>query len=110
MYKCSVRYNDKQFKSSEHLYGYRKCQFAGEAALAEQVFNAPDPFAAKRLTQALDPAKLKEWHAAQADIMKDILLAKATSVTNFREALLNSGDNIIVEVTDDPYWGCGITN
>ena len=110
MYKCSVGYNDKQFKSSEHLYGYRKCQFAGEAALAEQVFNAPDPFAAKRLTQSLDPAKLKEWHAARADIMKDILLAKATSVTNFREALLNSGDNIIVEVTDDPYWGCGITN
>ena len=72
MCKCSVGYNDKQFKSSDHHYGYRICLFAGEAALAEQVFNAPDPFAAKRLTQTLDAAKLKEWHAARAGIMKGI--------------------------------------
>ena len=38
------------------------------------------------------------------------ILSKAKSVTNFREALVNFCDNIIVEVTDDPYWGCGITN
>ena len=76
-YYCTIvliNYHDKQFKSSDHLYGYRICLFAGEAALAEQVdlFNAPDPFAAKRLTQTLDAAKLNKWHAARAGIMKGI--------------------------------------
>ena len=55
MYLCSVEYNDKQFKSAEHPYGYRKFVFADEAALGELVFNAPDAFAAKCLTQTLDP-------------------------------------------------------
>ena len=69
MYQCTVEYNGKQFKSAEHLYGYRKCVFADEAALSELVFNAPDVFAAKRLTQTLDPTKLKNGHTSLSDIM-----------------------------------------
>ena len=110
MYLCSVEYNDKQFKSAEHLYGYRKCVFADEAALSELVFSAPDAFAAKRLTQTLDPTKLKDWHKARLDIMKEVLIAKASSVPKFRQALIDTGDNIIAESTDDPYWGCGFAN
>ena len=42
--------------------------------------------------------------------MKEVLIAKASSVPKFRQALIDTGDNIIAESTDDPYWGCGFAN
>ena len=40
--------------------------------------------------------------------MKDVLREKIVSSQEFREALLNSGDDILVEALADPYWGCGL--
>ena len=100
----------KQFKFVEHPSGYRKCAFADEAAPSELIFSAPDTFAAKRLTQTHDPTKLKNWHKARFDVMKDVLIAKTSSVPKFRKALIGTGDKIIAESTDDPYWGCELVN
>ena len=39
--------------------------------------------------------------------MKDVLIEKIASSKSFRDEILNSGNNILVEALADPYWGCG---
>ena len=42
--------------------------------------------------------------------MCSLLIAKASSVPKFRHTLIDTGDNIVAESTDNPYWGCGFVN
>ena len=48
------------------------------------------------------------WDDARYDIMKNVLIEKISSSKEFRDALLSSGDEILVEALADPYWGCGL--
>ena len=40
--------------------------------------------------------------------MKSVLIAKIGSNKIFRDELLNSGDQFLVETLADPWWGCGL--
>lgn len=110
MRKCNFMFQDWNCKSSEHAYCAKKCEFAEEDDLLKSVLNAPDAFTAKQLASSINPTKLNGWDICKVDIMKEILFAKAKGVPEFYNALLKSGDKLIVEITDDEFWGNGMTN
>ena len=51
----------------------------------------------------------KNWHSIKMCVMKDILHAKAHYCTKFKEELLNSGKNWLVEaIMGDIFWSSGL--
>ena len=63
----------------------------------------------KNIANSVPSDKLQDWHNIKLDVMKEILVAKVTSCDKYRNALLGSGSNCLIEGTMDLYWGCGQT-
>ena len=56
-----------------------------------------------------DVADLHVWRMCRVEIMFQILEQKASSYKPFRDALLDSGNSMLVEATQDDFWGVGLT-
>ena len=49
-----------------------------------------------------------DWEGVKDDIMREVVLAKVIQHSDVREALLSSGDAVIIEhTTNDSYWADG---
>ena len=75
--------------------------------LASKVLMAKTPKEAKLIASEV---KVPDswWEDARFDIMRDVLTDKIASSSDFRDALINTGDDYLVEALADPYWGCGL--
>ena len=47
----------------------------------------------------------KEWNQKKRGVMKKVLIQKYLYVPEFRQSLIDSGTQTIIEDTYDPYWG-----
>ena len=105
MMKCKFAFDNNTYHSAEQAYVYAKCKLSKNIDLMPLVLSAADAFCAKRVGDSISDEDLSScgWHDIKSDIMKDILVAKCKSVPKFRDALLNSGSQHIVEATDDLY-------
>ena len=106
--KCLVTYDGMTFPTSEHLYQWRACTEALRADLAELVVKATTPREAKLIASKLKHDDLN-WHTIKFEVMREVLQAKAASSEKFRDALLQTGDKILVEARVDDVWGSGLT-
>ena len=70
---------------------------------------AESPKQAKSIANKIPTEDQKEWHKTSEQSMKDILLAKANSCDIFKQTLIATNSNKIVEATNNLYWGCGLT-
>ena len=95
-----------EFATSEHYYQWRACTEHLRADLAAKVLLAKTPKEAKKIASEVKvPGSW--WEEAKYSVMKDVLIDKIASSKSFRDEILNSGNNILVEALADPYWGCG---
>ena len=108
-YECKLEIYDHVFYSSEHAYQYQKMAHIGNEKLANEVLQAQTPKDAKNIANCVPSDKLQDWHNIKLDVMKEILVAKVKSCDKYRNALLGSGSNCLIEGTMDLYWGCGQT-
>ena len=78
---------------------------------ADKILKAPTARVAKQIaTSAVkNDVDLHIWHTCSLEVMAGILHAKATSNESFKEALISSKDSILVEATQDLFWGAGLT-
>ena len=99
------------FLSSEQAYQFHACEEHLRADLAEEVLQATTPREAKRIANTIkeeDP--LSMWNHKKYDVMREVHQAKLESNCSFREQLLNSGEQILVEASqNDMYWGSGLS-
>ena len=105
-YECKLEIYDHVFYSSEHAYQYQKMAHIGNEKLANEVLQAQTPRDAKNIANCVPSDKLQDWHNIKLDVMKEILVAKVKSCDKYRNALLGSGSNCLIEGTMDLYWGC----
>ena len=77
--------------------------------LANQVLNAKTPKQAKFIAQRIPEIELssKGWHSQKYNVMEETLYAKVNSCTQFKRALLDYTDLVLIEGTTDEYWGIG---
>ena len=94
------------FPTSEHAYQWRACSEHLRDDLAEKVVNAKSPKDAKQ-TASEDKMNGSWWNNAKYCIMREVLIANVGSNKFFGDELLN-GDQILVEVLADPWWGCSL--
>lgn len=100
----AVTLKGKVWPTSEHYYQAQK--HAG-TPLEEEVRLAPTPLAAKEL--ASDPSRRlrPDWEEVKVDVMRESVLAKFEQNEDARAALLATGDEELVEKSEDAFWGSG---
>ena len=98
-----------EFATSKHAYQWRACTEAQRDDLPEKVFNAATHREAKLIASEIKH-KASNWHTIKCDVTKEVLRAKMTSSQQFKDALLDTGDKILVEAQIDDYWGSGLSH
>lgn len=105
-----VKIGGHYYPTTEHYYQAMKFTETDQN-WAVNIKNARTPGEAKRFggdkTHTLNP----QWEQIKDDIMRVALKAKAEQHPDFREALLSTGNMILIENSPtDYYWGCGRDN
>ena len=107
--KCKMTLDGMEFATSEHAYQWRACTEALRDDLAEMVYKAATPREAKLIAKEIKH-ETTNWHTIKYDVMKEVLRAKLSSSQQFKDALLDTGDKILVEARIDDYWGSGLSH
>ena len=98
MYKCELPYNGITFTSSEQMYKY--LLFEGKPDIQNEIlkFGKYEPHAAKTIG-VLNYEEI-DWRRRK-EIFGKTLLYKTKYCKRFRDALLKTGDKILIELN---YW------
>jgi ribA/ribD-fused uncharacterized protein len=109
-YPCKISAFGESFESSESCYQWYKAREAGRPDLAEDIKNAKHAGEAKRLSYNIPKVALESWKTKEVEVMKNIIELKAEQVAEFRDALIGSNDEYLVEATRNKFWGSGISS
>ncbi len=91
--------------SVEHYYQAMKFE---DASYREQIRNAPRPADARKLGKSKKHGRRKDWDRVKETYMTRGTYIKCRTHGEVTEALLASGDRVIMETSQyDYYWGCG---
>lgn len=106
LYRCTIDFEHKQFRSSEDAYQYGKPK---DLAVAEWLISAPLPRLCAMAAHALLSYDIKpNWNTIKMDRMRRVLLAKFSNHSELTEKLLATGEaKLIEESKTDAFWGIG---
>ena len=97
--------DEQQWPSVEHYFQAMK--FVDEN-YREKIRNAEHPRIAQKLGSARLKRKRKDWQKIQDIVMTRAVYIKCRTHDEVAQALLDTGDEDIVETSSlDYYWGCG---
>jgi hypothetical protein len=103
----AIKIRGRKFPTVEHAYHYRKYEETAPE-IAQEIFNAPSPWAAMQTDRKHADKRRKDWDAVKVDIMTELVRAKAAQNEDVRNSLLQTGKKLIVENSPwDKFWGCG---
>jgi ribA/ribD-fused uncharacterized protein len=93
------------YKTSEHYY---QCQKTTSSAYRELIRLAPKPLDAAKLGRSTDCELVPNWDGIKISVMEKVLREKLRCNPVLKEALLKSGDRLLIEASPkDPFWGWG---
>lgn len=94
-----------EWPSVEHYYQAMKFE---DTAYREQIRNAPHPADVATLGKSKKHGRRKEWDQLRETYMTRGIYIKCRTHDEVAEALLATGDSVIMETSQyDYYWGCG---
>ncbi len=106
---CKITYLGIEFDSLEHMYQWLKATDLGVEDIAEQIRLAKHAGAARAIARDfIDSDLAKEWEEKSVQTMYMCLTHKARQCGAFKEALIQSGENILVEATNNNFWAAGL--
>jgi ribA/ribD-fused uncharacterized protein len=101
----------ERYATAEHYMMAAKARLFGDAAIAAQVLQAPDPGAAKALGRKIAGFDEALWLARRSPIVEAANAAKFGQNPALREFLLNTGGKVLVEASPvDAIWGIGLAH
>ena len=104
-FPCEISLYDKQFMSAEAAYQYRKALQYHDWDRAEDILNCKRAVEAKRLGD--DISTDQQWWDIRQSVMMEVIRQKARQCSEFRNTLLASQGNVLVEDTVHEFWGRG---
>ena len=108
-YPCKIEVDNQVFNSVEHGYQYYQACAAGMHDLADEIKKAPHAGKAKGLSKRIPSEFRENWEKINTDKMKELITAKATQVPEFEQALFESEECVLAEVTPDKFWASGLS-
>ena len=104
-----VKLDGKLWQTSEHYYQAQK--FSGVkngGKHMKDVFKAKGPMEAANVGRDRKRPMRKDWDSVKDGVMYKVVYAKFTQHESLQKVLLNTGDAVLVEHTEnDSYWGDG---
>ena len=104
-FPCNVDLYETNFASAEAAYQYRKALEYEEWDTAEEIQQTSRAIDAKRLGD--DIVTDERWWEMRESIMMEVVTTKAQQCAEFRNTLLASEGNTLVEDTPHEFWGRG---
>lgn len=108
-HKTPSSYKGKTFESLEHSWVYAKCIENNLPEIAEKVHTIGHAGKAKKLSKEIENQINDDWDSFGMEIMEQLLLEKFDTSVTFRNALLETGQNIIAHSVPDIFWGTGLS-
>jgi ribA/ribD-fused uncharacterized protein len=103
-YLVPITIGGATYATTEHYFQAMK--FEHVPAYFDEVCRAATPALSKKLGGDRSQPLRKDWRRVKDDIMFDAVLAKYTQHSDLQRLLLQTGDAVLVEHTEnDPYWG-----
>ncbi len=106
-YGHTLQDEGKSFKNSEQIYQWRKAVCHGMDDTAIKILEAEKPWDAKRLGEKIKSSP--QWEESKVNVMRMALQVKLENCAEFKTKLLDSGTKILVECTQNRFWGSGLT-
>ncbi len=101
-----VEYAGMLYTTAEHAY---HCQRYTAAEIIREIQTARSAFLAWEVSQKYKSQQIENWDVKKSEVMEGILRAKLSQHTDVRQALLDSGEMIIVKNHPlDVFWGNGV--
>ena len=100
----AVEWRGRVWPTVEHAYQAAKFD---NKEIVEQIANARSPYDAKRLANEYANEIRDEWHSENVAVMEELLREKVAQHEHVRKTLLESGNEELIENTDDTFWGRG---
>ena len=106
---CDIDMYGHTFHSSEQAYQWKFTNYVGRHDLGEEILASTTPENAKEIASRVPRHMQKDWHSIKIGVMEEVLSQKITSCDEFKNSLINSGNERLVEaVKSDRYWSCGL--
>lgn len=103
----SITVDGSFFKTVEHYFQAMKF-YSTDQEWFNEVRTAPNPAAAKKMGHDRQHKHDPNWDTVRIRVMWDGLVLKAIQHPDFRKALLDTGDSMLVEQAyGDYFWGEG---
>jgi ribA/ribD-fused uncharacterized protein len=97
------------FNCAEQAMMYRKAMLFNDYDCADRIMASTDPWEQKKLGRQVKGFTQAVWEAERENVMFDILFAKFSQNKRLNEALMSTGDKVLVEASPhDRIWGIGL--
>ena len=104
-YKCNVRYNGCDYKTSEHCWQAQKAIICNDPLALAAIKEAAEPLDAKRIGEQI--VENEHWRRIKIEKMYDILQHKFRQNRDLYYKLINTRPYHLIEASFDGFWGAG---
>ena len=102
-YKCNVRYNGYDYKTSEHCWQGQKAIICNDPIALAAIKAAKQPLEAKRIGELI--VENEHWRRIKVEKMFDILQHKFRQNRELYYKLINTRPFYLIEASFDGFWG-----
>ena len=106
-YHCEINFQGKLHRSVEHAYQYTKAQVSGYDKTAKKIYMAKTAKDAKLISK--DIPESEAWDIIKLDIMTELIKIKMDPCEAFCNALMETGNKLLVEATGDLFFATGLS-
>lgn len=108
-YHSPIMINDVTYNCCEQYMMHQKALFFGDNETAEKIMKTSNPRDQKILGRSVKDFNKDRWDRVNLNIVYRANLAKFTQIKELKEALLSTGNRILVEASPyDQIWGIGM--
>lgn len=90
-----VEFNGFKYKTIEHLYQWKKANFAGDQETANKIFYAKTGFEAQKLSKKIQGLDSAEWDKISSQELEEAMRLAYEQNPKAKELLLSTGNNIL---------------
>lgn len=90
-----VEFNGFKYKTIEHLYQWKKANFAGDQETANKIFYAKTGFEAQKLSKKIQGLDSAEWNKVSSQELEEAMRLAYEQNPQAKELLLSTGNNIL---------------
>jgi ribA/ribD-fused uncharacterized protein len=104
----SIKYKGVRYATVEHAYHCQRYPDTTDSDIRRYIAKETSARKAWKLSQTFKSYQHKDWDTIKVNVMEELCRAKMDQHEDVKQALLSSGDYLILKDYPDEFWGVGI--